>query len=93
MSLAEPFFADYAAKHGGRRPFINPGPLLRWEWGQNNGGIAAYNRALNYEKPTFKAWWESENGYGRADEETCSEGIYVYPYTTGETQYRNVYTR
>ncbi|KAJ5175598.1 uncharacterized protein N7482_001475 [Penicillium canariense] len=88
-SLALPFYADYAKKHEGRRPFINPGPLARWTWGQNNGGDAAFTEALK-NKTSFKNWWETD-GYGKADEKTCSEGIYLYPYTQGDTQYRNVY--
>ncbi|KAJ5974586.1 hypothetical protein N7481_011796 [Penicillium waksmanii] len=89
-SLALPFYADYAAKHNDRQPFVNPGPLKRWQWGQDNGGDYAYNLALK-NKTIFRIWWEAE-GYGRADLHTCSEGVYVYPYSKGETQYRNVYT-
>ncbi|CAG8283967.1 unnamed protein product [Penicillium olsonii] len=88
-SLSVPFYADYAEKHDGRRPFINPGPLARWTWGQNNGGNVAYDEAIQ-NKTIFKNWWETK-GYGKADERTCSEGIYIYPYTKGETQYRNAY--
>ncbi|KAJ5375815.1 Amidase [Penicillium concentricum] len=88
-SLSLPFYADYAAKHEGRRPFVNPGPLSRWAWGQNNGGDAIYDEAFR-NKTIFKDWWESD-GYGKADEKTCSEGIYIYPYSKGQTQYRNAY--
>lgn len=88
-SLALPFYADYAEKHDGRRPFINPGPLVRWAWGQQNGGNAAYEVALS-NKTIFEHWWESE-GFGKKDKHACTEGIYIYPYTKGETQYRNVY--
>ncbi|KAL4922387.1 amidase signature domain-containing protein [Aspergillus aurantiobrunneus] len=88
--LALPFFADYAEQHDGRRPFINPGPLVRWTWGQENGGDVAYNTAL-HNKTIFKHWWES-TAHGAGNRETCSEGVYVYPYSTGKTQYRNVYT-
>ncbi|EYE99691.1 glutamyl-tRNA(Gln) amidotransferase, subunit A [Aspergillus ruber CBS 135680] len=88
-SLALPFYADYAEKHDGRRPFINPGPLVRWAWGQQNGGNAAYEVAIK-NKTIFEHWWGSE-GFGKKDKHTCSEGIYIYPYTKGETQYRNVY--
>lgn len=42
-------------------------------------------------KTIFKNWWETD-GYGLTHNETCSEGIYIYPYSTGKTQYRNVYT-
>ncbi|KAJ5678862.1 hypothetical protein N7462_007106 [Penicillium macrosclerotiorum] len=88
-SLTLPFYADYAARNEGRRPFVNPGPLKRWQWGQDNGGDHAYNLALK-NKTIFREWWETE-GYGKANPKTCSEGIYLYPYSKGETQYRNVY--
>ncbi|KAJ5342597.1 hypothetical protein N7541_011721 [Penicillium brevicompactum] len=88
-SLSLPFYEDYAAKHEGRRPFVNPGPLARWAWGQENGGDAAYDEALK-NKTVFKDWWETK-GFGKADDTTCSEGIYIYPYSRGETQYRNAY--
>jgi len=62
---------------------------VRWAWGQQNGGNAAYEMALK-NKTIFEHWWGSE-GFGKKDRDTCSEGIYIYPYTKGETQYRNVY--
>ncbi|KAJ5780122.1 hypothetical protein N7457_005282 [Penicillium paradoxum] len=89
-SLALPFYADYAAQHDGRRPFVNPGPLARWAWGQKNGGNAGYDESFK-NKTIFKDWWAT-NGYGKSDSKTCSEGIYIYPYSIGETQYRNVYS-
>ncbi|KAJ6135423.1 hypothetical protein N7512_000583 [Penicillium capsulatum] len=89
-SLTLPFYDDYAVKHDGRRPFINPGPLVRWTWGQNNGGNKAYDTAL-HNRTVFREWWETE-GYGKPHKKTCSEGVYIYPYSTGERQYRNVYT-
>jgi hypothetical protein len=90
-NLALPFFTDYAAEHDGRHPYINPGPRVRWAWGQENGGDTGYEMALR-NKTIFKDWWESQ-GYGVHNEDTCSEGIYIYPYSTGKTQYRDVYTR
>lgn len=89
-SLALPFFADYSVAHDGRRPFINPGPLARWAWGQQNGGDEGFHQALR-NKTIFKEWWESSSGFGRRDDETCSEGLFLYPYSVGERQYRDVY--
>ncbi|KAH1299272.1 hypothetical protein KXX13_003424 [Aspergillus fumigatus] len=89
-TLALSFFTDYAAKHNGSQPYINPGPRVRWAWGQENGGDTGYEMALR-NKTIFKDWWES-HGYGVPNEDTCSEGIYIYPYSTGKTQYRDVYT-
>ncbi|KAL4923635.1 amidase signature domain-containing protein [Aspergillus undulatus] len=37
LHLGVPFFRDYGAKHDGRTPYINPGPLLRREIGQDRG--------------------------------------------------------
>lgn len=88
-SLALPFYADYAAKNYGRHPFINPGPLKRWKWGQDNGGNDAYDVALK-NRTIFREWWKTE-GYGKANPLTCSEGVYLYPYSKGNRQYRNVY--
>ncbi|KAK1149670.1 hypothetical protein N8T08_005222 [Aspergillus melleus] len=87
--LATPLFAEYAAVHGGRRPFINPGPLSRWNWGQSNGGNASYEIALR-NMTQFRSWWEKD-GYGRSDAESCSEGLFVSIYSAGETDYRNQY--
>ncbi|PLB46525.1 putative amidase [Aspergillus steynii IBT 23096] len=87
--LATPLFADYAAAHRGRQPFINPGPLSRWTWGQSNGGNASYEVALR-NMTQFRDWWETD-GYGRSDEGSCSEGLFVSIYSAGETDYRNRY--
>jgi hypothetical protein len=36
----------------------------------------------------FRSWWETE-GYGRHDVESCSEGLYVYTFRTGDPAYRD----
>ncbi|KAA8642558.1 hypothetical protein EYZ11_009983 [Aspergillus tanneri] len=87
--LAVPLFADYAAANYGRRPFINPGPLARWQWGQTNGGNASYEVALR-NMTKFRNWWETA-GYGALDESSCSKGLFVSVYSTGSTNYRNQY--
>ncbi|KAK4076842.1 hypothetical protein Purlil1_12575 [Purpureocillium lilacinum] len=33
--VRDPFYKDYAAAHGGRRPFVDPVPLARWAWGDS----------------------------------------------------------
>ncbi|KAL1855293.1 hypothetical protein VTK73DRAFT_8583 [Phialemonium thermophilum] len=88
--LGEPFFADYAAKHDGRRPFVNPGPLARWQWSRTHATDEIYAQGLR-NISLFKSWYETE-GYGRPDSASCSEGLYVYPWSIGEPSYRNVYT-
>ncbi|KAI1761542.1 amidase signature enzyme [Hypoxylon sp. FL1150] len=87
--LGQPFFADYAAAHDGRKPFVNPGPLSRWTWGQVNAPDDVYDQALR-NISYFKSWWETE-GYGRHDPESCSESLYLYAFATGTPAYRTDY--
>ncbi|KAF7594734.1 hypothetical protein BBP40_008441 [Aspergillus hancockii] len=87
--LATPLFADYKAAHRGRQPFINPGPLARWQWGQANGGNASYEVALQ-NMTTFRDWWETA-GYGQSDEASCSKSLFASVYSAGTTEYRNTY--
>ncbi|GMG04957.1 unnamed protein product [Aspergillus oryzae] len=87
--LAVPLFADYKAVHRGRQPFINPGPLARWQWGQANGGNTSYEVALR-NMTTFRSWWE-KSGYGQSDDASCSKSLFVSVYSVGTTDYRNQY--
>ncbi|KAI6084503.1 amidase signature enzyme [Hypoxylon rubiginosum] len=87
--LGEPFFADYAAAHGGRKPFVNPGPLSRWTWGQTHAPDDVYEQALR-NITYFKSWWEAD-GFGRHDPESCSESLYIYAFATGAPAYRTDY--
>ncbi|KAF6804285.1 hypothetical protein CSOJ01_10316 [Colletotrichum sojae] len=58
-------------------------------WAEANGADDAYAEALR-NVSVFKSWYETE-GYGRRDPDSCSEGLYVYPWTLGTPAYRNVY--
>ncbi|KAM5353423.1 hypothetical protein ACJ41O_000073 [Fusarium nematophilum] len=87
--LGKPFFDDYAAENDGRTPYINPGPLARWRWGQANATDEVYNQGLR-NISTFKNWWETE-GFGRHDPDSCSEGVYIYPWSLGDPAYRDEY--
>ncbi|KAH9905984.1 amidase signature domain-containing protein [Xylariomycetidae sp. FL2044] len=87
--LGEPFFADYAAAHGGRQPFVNPNPLSRWQWGQAHATDEVYAQALR-NISLFTGWWETE-GFGRHDPESCSESLYLFAWSVGAPSYRNAY--
>ncbi|KAL4800106.1 amidase signature domain-containing protein [Aspergillus venezuelensis] len=89
LHLGVPFFRDYAAKHDGRTPYINPGPLLRWEIGRDRGQ-AGWDEAWT-NKTIFKNWWDSPSGFGAHNNESCSEGIYIYPNSVGAPNYRDQY--
>ncbi|KAK7709562.1 hypothetical protein SLS64_003619 [Diaporthe eres] len=87
--LGKPFFDDYAAANGGRRPYINPGPLVRWQWGQVHATDDVYAEALR-NISVFKEWYSTE-GYGRRDPESCSESVYTYLFQDGWPEYRDEY--
>lgn len=87
--LGKPFFEDFAARNGGRRPYVNPGPLGRWQWGQVNAPDEVYAEALR-NISTFAEWYTTE-GYGRRDPESCSESVYTYLFRSGEPSYRDEY--
>ncbi|KXH61972.1 hypothetical protein CSAL01_00978 [Colletotrichum salicis] len=87
--LGKPFFEDYAAKFDGRQPYINPGPLARWQWGQIHSTEEVYAEGLR-NISLFRSWYETD-GYGRHDPKSCSEGLYIYPWSVGQPSYRDVY--
>jgi hypothetical protein len=83
-----PFYADYAAAHDGRRPFIDPVPLIRWAFGQNNVSADASVQALQ-NKTVFTDWWSSN--VVLPSEETCSDSVLIYVGSDGSPNYRNEY--
>ncbi|KAI7502130.1 amidase signature enzyme [Hortaea werneckii] len=85
--LGRPLFADYEVAHHGRSPYINPGPLVQWQWGIPRN--ESYEFAI-HNMTVFRSWWETQ-GYGRNDSETCSKGIFVYPWSLGTPNYRDTY--
>lgn len=88
--VAKPFFADYAAVHNGRMPFVDPSPLIRWTWGQTNISADAAVTAL-VNKNVFKDWWGTE--VQKSVPGSCSDSLFLYPGATGTPTYRNVYRR
>ncbi|KAG4431241.1 hypothetical protein IFR05_013282 [Cadophora sp. M221] len=82
-----PFYSDYAAAHDGRRPFINPVPLVRWAYGQSLPASVETQALAN--KTTFTNWWNSNVVLKSA--ESCSDSILLYPGAIGTPTYRNVY--
>jgi hypothetical protein len=86
--VREPFYAAYAAKHDGRRPFVNPVPLARWGWGANQTNTVA--EAVS-NKTTFMEWANST--FLAPSPETCSESLVMYVGSTAQANPRNVYLR
>ncbi|RDW56564.1 hypothetical protein BP6252_14092 [Coleophoma cylindrospora] len=84
LNFGATFFANYQAQNGGRNPFINPTPLVRWQWGVANGGEAAFNVAWE-NKTMFSDWWNGADGLGASNTTTCSKGLFIYPNSYGST--------
>lgn len=84
--VRDPFYADYAAAHDGRRPFVDPAPLIRWNYGDESSATveeAVANMTL------FMDWFNSK--VLAPDAETCSNSLLVYVGSNGSTTYRNEY--
>lgn len=88
--LAVPFYADYSKANNGRRPFVNPTPLTRWAWGQNNISSDALELQLK-RKAVFADWWNGK--ILLKDKTTCSKSLFLYPGALASPTYRNVYKR
>ncbi|KAF2812363.1 glutamyl-tRNA amidotransferase [Mytilinidion resinicola] len=84
--VRDPFYADYAAAHNGRRPFIDPTPLIRWSYGDNSS--ATIEEAVA-NKTQFMDWFNSE--VLAPDAATCSSSLLLYVGSDASTVYRNVY--
>ncbi|KAL6718553.1 hypothetical protein ACLMJK_004645 [Lecanora helva] len=88
-NVRDPFYADYAAVHDGRRPFVDPVPLARWAYGDSLPAFALDIAVEN--KTIFKNWWETHVlPPGNNDSTTCSDSLILY--TSGvNIQYRNTF--
>ncbi|KAG7113497.1 Scytalone dehydratase-like protein Arp1 like [Verticillium longisporum] len=88
--VREPFYADYAAAHGGRRPFVNPVPLSRWGWGDSVPDSWHADALAN--KTLFMDWFNSEVVPASNDAAQCTESLVLYVGSTGSASPRNRYT-
>ena len=84
--VREPFYAAYAAKHDGRRPFVNPVSVKRWGWGYNQTNTV--QEAVT-NKTIFMDWVNS--GVLAPSSKTCSESLVLYVGSTARADPRNVY--
>ena len=89
--VADPFIADFKANHHGQSPFIDPAPLARWTYGRTLDPTTRKAEAIT-NKTVFMNWFQNTVING-TNEETCSNAIFLYPQSSGQTQYRNEYIR
>ncbi|KAJ3051571.1 hypothetical protein HK097_007417 [Rhizophlyctis rosea] len=87
QKVVDPFYADYAAAHDGRLPFVNPVPLSRWAYGRSLPPTA-YDEAIA-NKTIYMNWWNTQ--ITKPDSKTCSDSIILYPQSAAGPSYRNVY--
>lgn len=85
-AVSGPFYADYAALHDGRQPFIDPAPLARWKWAANySSEEAMHNKTL------FMNWFNTEVLPPASDPSQCSSSLLLYPGKLGTQTPRNQY--
>ncbi|KAL9113349.1 MAG: hypothetical protein Q9227_002390 [Pyrenula ochraceoflavens] len=83
-----PFYADYAAVHDGRTPFVDPAPLVRWAFGDSYPN-SALDEALN-NKTVFGSWFTTQ--VVKQSPDTCSDSLFLYPGGDADsTNERNQY--
>jgi hypothetical protein len=83
--LGREFYSEYKKENSGRLPFVDPSPLLRWDWGMQQPDTAMKQAFQNLS--IFTDWWHS-HGY-LSGSAACSDSIVIYPGSTGDTSYRN----
>ncbi|KAK1958712.1 amidase signature enzyme [Colletotrichum sublineola] len=91
--VRDPFYADYAAAHDGRLPFVNPVPLARWTWADAQPATALAEAKVN--KTLFADWFNTRvlspaTAWEDAPS-TCSSGLLLYVGSTGTPIPRNQY--
>ena len=85
--VRDPFFADYAAVHDGRRPFVDPSPFTRWTYGDTLPDSALEEALFN--KTIFMDWFRSK--VLTPDPFTCSNAFMLYVGSTATPNPRNQY--
>ncbi|KAF4783370.1 hypothetical protein HER10_EVM0009266 [Colletotrichum scovillei] len=94
--VRDPFYADYAAAHNGRLPFVNPVPLARWGWGDRQPASALDDARAN--KTLFMDWFNTEilppstPAFNTSTTtSTCSSSLLFYVGSSGRASLRNRY--
>lgn len=86
--VRDPFYKDYAALHGGRKPYINPSPLFRWTYSDT---LSDEHMAQARKNMTVFGDWFNSNVVKQFNA-TCSDSILLYPGSFGASARRDTYT-
>lgn len=81
------FYDDYANFHDGRRPFVDPAPLIRWNFGDGYPESARDEALAN--KTLFMNWFGTN--ILKQSNTTCSESLFLYVGSTATANERNQY--
>lgn len=87
--VRDPFHAAYAQKYQGRRPFIDPAPLVRWAFGDSYPRSATAEAIAN--KTIFMDWFNSNVLLADNTSASCSDKLLLYVGSNGSQVYRNDY--
>ncbi|KAJ7314350.1 amidase signature domain-containing protein [Mycena albidolilacea] len=87
--VRDPFYADYAAVHDGRRPFVDPTPLSRWAFGDSLSDSALDAAISN--KTLFMDWFNTQILSLVNEPVQCSSGLLLYIGSSGGQSPRNRY--
>ncbi|KAI9349312.1 amidase signature enzyme [Zopfochytrium polystomum] len=86
-NLAVPFINDYKNKTGGKTPFIDPVPIVRWGWAVAQGEAVYIDNLAR--KQAFTDFLSKS--IFPASSTQCSQNYLLYPQSAGSTSYRNAY--
>jgi len=86
--VRKPFYADYAAVHDGRLPFVDPAPLVRWAFGDSYPASTLTDAINN--KTLFMNWFQET--VVKSVPDTCSDSLFIYVGSTADPSERNQYS-
>lgn len=87
--VRNPFYAAYSAAYGGRLPFVDPAPLIRWGFAASYPSSALTDANTN--KTVFMNWFQNNLLIPNYNSTTCSNALMLYVGASANPTYRNVY--
>ncbi|TQS33310.1 hypothetical protein Golomagni_06350, partial [Golovinomyces magnicellulatus] len=73
--VGDKFFKDYAAKHDGRKPYLNPSVDIRWKYAAKNVSDADLQQA-HFNMTLFGDWFNTH--VAKKNNATCSDSLVRY---------------
>jgi len=89
MLVRDPFYTAYGAAMGGRKPFVDPAPLVRWAFGDSYPASTLTDAINN--QTLFVNWFNSQILVANTSSPTCSNAIMLYVGSSAQQNPRNQY--